>query len=73
MRGFLRRKLFFERHWFRALVAKQCYVLTHEYVTNTMYSNSNDGRFTGHTDAALLELDRQMLVFTNSVIARETR
>jgi hypothetical protein len=62
---------FLRRKDFRKIVAKSCYDLTHEFTASTLYASSQDSRFTGHTDAALLELDKQMKLFTNSVLAEE--
>lgn len=51
---------------FGKLVADQCYNLTHELVTNKLYSSSMDSRFTGATDAAWMELDRAVKEFADT-------
>lgn len=52
---------------FRKLVAHECYGLTHELVTNKLQESFTSGLFSGYTDSAWLELDRQMKAFTSSV------
>lgn len=44
-------------------VAVECYGLTHEFTTTMLMRNHKDGRFTGYTDAAYLQLDREMKAF----------
>jgi hypothetical protein len=51
---------------FGKLVAQQAYNLTHELVTNKLWQSGNDFRFTGHTDAAWMELDRAVKEFADT-------
>lgn len=66
LREFLKMKLFFERTWFRQLVARQCYGLTHEFVTNKLHDSFYAG-IGSPNYASLMELDRAMKQFTKEV------
>ena len=58
--------LFFRRRrWFRRLVARECYNLTHEFVTSKLMTEFNGGGWhTGQNRAILFELDKEMQEFT---------
>jgi hypothetical protein len=51
---------------FGKLVARQAYNLTHELVRNKLGTSSQDGRYTGATDAAWMELDRVVGEFADT-------
>ncbi len=52
---------------FRKLVAQECYNLTHELVVTQVSGSFADSRFSGYTNNAWLQLDKEMKEFTRNV------
>jgi hypothetical protein len=52
---------------FRKVVAKSCYGLTHELVTTRLMESFTGFQFSGYTNSAWLELDKEMKAFTDAI------
>lgn len=52
---------------FKKVVAQQCYILTHEFVTSKLMDEFDQGGWTNaHKRPILLDLDREMKAFAKS-------